>query len=257
MPKIFTTEEKRLMIELVEKGLSHKEVAERMAEHWPENWTHSSAVRTVGRLLKEVREGRGVATEDKTLDEMTRDERFKFMESKLQQTARFRMAFAYFNPEDKEEFCEEYLGIVRSTDTITEAEEQTLFTSILELILALKAMSRKEREETLHDKTILGQIKEGETGWTPVLRNADKYQREYDQHMKLREKGLESLKMSREQRLKEIRTDKRTLVDLAQELAQQTAQAGAARDIESMSKMRDEELKSLLDNGHLLGSFED
>lgn len=257
MPKIFTNEEKLLLVELVEKGLPHKEVAERMAEQWPENWTHSTAIRTVGRLLKEIREGRGVATEDKTLDEMARDERFKFMEAKLQQTARFRMAFAHFTAEDKEVFCEEYLGIVRATDTLTEAEEQTLFTSILEMILALKAMSRKEREESLHDKTVAGEIKEGETGWTPILRNAEKYQREYDQHMKLREKGLESLKMSREQRLKEIRTDKRTLVDLAQELSQQTAQAGAARDIESMSKMRDEELKTLLANGHLLGSFED
>lgn len=258
MPKIIPEDQRLMVHELNRQGLSHVEIVTKMQERFPGEWNAKNANRTVARIIKEAA---GPSQEEvailatKTLDEMTREERFRFIEGRLQGSARFRMAFKKFTGEDKDVFVEEYLNVVKSTETLTEVEEQALFASILELILAFQALNRKEAEESLRDRSLAGEIKEDD----PLYRRHvdDKYQKEYDQHMKLYQKGMEQLKMSRSQRLHEVRSQKQTLVDLAEELSNKNAQSEVADEIERLGKLKEEELKRLLDNGHLHGIFEE
>lgn len=255
MPKIFPKSHRDLINDLSLNGMSYVQIAKEMSARFPQDWNNKSAVRTIGRILKEYKKsGSGPEQSAKTLDEMTREERFKHIESKLQNTARFRMTFRNFSTHDKDVFIDEYLHVVRSTETLTEVEEQQLFAAILELILALQALNRKEQEEKWRDESLNGKISMGDPRFRPSV--DDKYQKEYDQHMKLYQKGMEGLKMSRSQRLHEVRSQKQTLVDLAEELSNKNVQSEVAEEIERLSKLKDQELKRLLELGHLHGTFE-
>jgi hypothetical protein len=258
MPKIFPEEQRIMIRELADQGKTNVEIAQIMSSRFPREWNAKNSNRTVARILKEFDAPArmsefGVIT--KTLDEMTRDERARFIEQKMQATPRFRMAFRNFTEEDKNVFIDEYMGVIRSTDTLTEVEEQALFASILELVLAFQALNRKEKEEIWRDQTLNGEIPEDDPRYR---RHVDeKYQREYDQHMKLYQKGMEQLKMSRKDRLKEVRSQKQTLVDLAEDLSSKNAQSEAADEIERLMKLKESELKRLLDLGHIHMIFED
>jgi hypothetical protein len=259
MPKIFTQEEKALAERWSSENLSYAEIAKRLANEFPENWKDlTSPERAVGRLLKQAREGIAAVAaikSIKTLDEMTREERHMFISSKLQTTPRFRLTFKNFTQDERDLFTEEYLSVIHSTDTITEAEEQSLFAAILELVLALQALNRKEQQELWHDMTKNGKIQENDPKYTAHLNTADRYGKEYDQHMKLYQKGMEQSKMARHQRLKESNTERKSLVDLAEELSSKSARSSAAEEIERLSRLRDEELKKMIENGYILGKF--
>jgi hypothetical protein len=250
MPKIFPEEEKVRVKQLASEGNSHSEIARIMKEEYPENWSSNYANRTVARILKDVDN----TVPDKTLDEMTREERFRYIESRLESSPRFKMVFKNFEVEEKTLFIDEYLKVIKSTETLTEVEEQAVFAAILEFVLGIQALNRKEVEEKLRDRTLDGEFQEGD----PRFRRHvdDKYQKEYDQHMKLYQKGMSELKMSRAQRLKEVRSQKQTLVDLAEMLSNKNAQAEVADEIERLSKLKDSELKRLLELGHVHGVFE-
>ena len=256
MPKIFPEDQRNIVRELSTRGLSHMDIAAEMSNRFPADWNSKNGHRTVARILKES-SPMSIVQDDKrkTLDEMTREERFKYIEAKLQATPRFRMAFRTYDTTEKDVFVDEYLGVIKSTETLTEVEEQSLFASILELILAFQALNRKETEEKWRDESMKGIILDTDPRYRRVF--DDKYHREYDAHMKLYQKGMEGLKMSRSQRLKEVRSQKQTLVDLAEELSTKNAQAEVANEIERLSKMKDEELKRLLELGHLYGIFEE
>jgi hypothetical protein len=258
MPRQFPEEQRIMVRELHDQGKTNIEVAQTMAARFPEDWGAKTAHRTVARILKEF-DAPIKVTEDrvivKTLDEMSRDERARYVEGRLQATPRFRMAFRSFGKDDKDVFVDEYLNVIRSTDTLTEVEEQALFASILELILAFQALNRKEKEERWRDESLEGDIDEDDPRYRRVVDN--KYQQEYDQHMKLYQKGMEQLKMSRKDRLKEVRSQKLSLVDLAEELSNKNAQSEAADEIERLAKLKDEELKRLLELGHLHASFDE
>jgi hypothetical protein len=252
MPKVFTKEEKDMVQTLSNEGRTFVEIAKIMSEKFPTTWNSKNANRSVARILK----GKDDDSEDeKTLDEMTRDERTKFIEKKLQSTPRFKIAFKNFAEEEKAVFIGEYIDVIKSTETLTEAEEQALFASVLEFVLALQALSRKEREEKLFEQSMSGQIADTDVRYRRFV--DERYAKEYDSHMKLYQKGMEQLKMSRSQRLKEVRSQKMTLIDLAEELSSRNAQAEVAEEVERLSKNKDDELKKMIENGHLFGIFED
>lgn len=252
MPKIFPKDERDLVFQLSKQGNTYVEIAKVMAEKFPASWNAKNAARSIPRILKGKTDD---GEDDKTLDEMTRDERAHFIESKLQNTPRFKLAFRNFSDEEKEVFVAEYISVIKSTESITEAEEQALFASVLELVLAFQALSRKEREERFFEQSQNGTIPEGDIRWRRFV--DDRYHKEYDAHMKLYQKGMEQLKMSRSQRLQAVRSQKQTLIDLAQELSSRNAQAEVAEEIERLSKAKDDELKKMIDEGHLYGIFED
>jgi len=255
MPKSFPKEQRELIHQLSKEGNNNSEIARILAQRFPSDWNAKNANRTVAIILKEFDSKPVEIVSNKTLDEMSREERFKFISSKIENTPRFLMAFRNFSVEQKAVFVDEYLSVIRSTETLTEVEEQALFSAILELILAFQALNRKEVEEQLRDDSLNGKIPETDVRFR---RNVDdKYQREYDQHMKLYQKGMSELKMSRSQRLKEVRSQKQSLVDLAEELSNKNAQSEVADEIARLSKLKDDELKRLLDLGHLHGIFEE
>jgi len=258
MPRTTPLVQRDRVIALVKQGMSNTETARQMKKEFPDEWSSQYAHRTVARILKDAAEEAIIEPSvdpEKTLDEMSREERYRFIETRLQQTPRFRMAFRNFKKEEKEVFVDEYLKIVKSTDTLTEAEEQALFAAILELVLGLQALGRKEQLEQLRERTLAGEIPDGDPKHT---RNVDpRYQKEHNDHMKLYHAGISELKMSRSQRLKEVRSQKQTLVDLAEELSQKNAQAEVADEIERLAKLKNDELKRLLDLGHIYGVFEE
>lgn len=253
MRKNFSSEELEAVRKMALDGKNNTEIANLMAKAFPLNWRSKYAHRMVPKIIK----GYGTIdeTEEKTLDEMGREERFRFIENKLQKTPRFKITFKNFAKEEKDVFTEEYLSIVRSTETLTEAEEQALFASILELVLALQSLSRKQKEEQLLDQTLDGKIPQSDPRYRTMV--DPRYQKEYDSHMRLYQAGMEQLKMSRSQRLKEVRSQKQTLVDLAEELSAKNAQAEVADEIERLSKLKDEELKKMIENGYIYGVFDE
>lgn len=255
MPKIFPDDQRNMVRAFKEKGMTNVEIAEEMAKMFPAEWSSKTAFRSVARILDEEPKEVQPSKNSKTLDEMTREERFKYIESRMQTTPRFRIAMRSFDKDDRELFVDEYLTVIKSTETLTEVEEQSLFAAILDLILAFQALNRKEAEEKWRDLSLDGTIPPNDPRYR--LSVNDKYQKEYDQHMKLYQKGMEGLKMSRSQRLKEVRSQKQTLVDLAEELSTKNAQGEAADEIERLSRLKDSELKKLLEQGHLHGIFED
>jgi hypothetical protein len=252
MPKVFPREEKELVIQLSKQGRTYVEIAKIMSEKYPDSWNAKTAARSIARIIKGKNDD---GEDDKTLDEMTRDERATFIENKLQSTPRFKLAFRNFNDEEKQVFVEEYISVIKSTESLTEVEEQALFASVLELVLAFQALARKEREERLFERSQSGEIAEDNAQHRRFV--DDRYHKEYDAHMKLYQKGMEQLKMSRSQRLQAVRSQKQTLIDLAQELSSRNAQAEVAEEVERLSKAKDEELKKMIDEGHLYGIFED
>ena len=258
MPKVTPLNQRLRVYALAKQGMSNTEVARQMKREFPDDWQSEYAHRTVARLLKESEDEAIIKTTvdaEKTLDEMSREERYLHIEAKLQNTPRFRMAFRHFNIDDKSVFVDEYLSIVKSTETLTEPEEQALFAAILALVLGLKALSRKEKLEQLRDQSLSGEIPEGDPKFTKHI--DPRYQKEHDDNMKLFQKGLSELKMSRSQRLKEVRSQKQTLVDLAEELSQKNTQAEVADEIERLAKLSNDELQRLLELGHVHGVFED
>lgn len=257
MPKTFPKEETDLILSLHNESKTNAEIVKIMAERYPDNWSKKSSPKTIRNIIERFENSiiEGTNILDKSLDEMTKDERFRFIEKRLESTPRYRMVFKSFNNEEKELFKEEYFNIIKSTESLTEVEEQVLFSSVLEFVLAMQALGRKEREEKYYEDSLKGLIKEGHPTFRRVI--DDKYGKEYEAHMKTYQNGIQSLKMSRSQRLKEIKSQKISLVDLAEQLSNKNAQVEVADEITRLSKLRDEELKRMLDNGFLFGAFED
>lgn len=255
MPKIFPDAQRKRVIELHGTGMSFVDIAKKMAEEFPADWKAKNAHKTVARIINEgTAEISFQEINSKTLDEMTREERAIFVERKLRTTPRFLMAFKSFDSTEKDVFVDEYMNVMRSTDTLTEVEEQSLFTAILELILAFQALNRKEMEEKWREQSLAGEIPDTDPRYRRHVE--PKYQNEYDQHMKLHQKIMEGLAMARKDRVKEIRSQKQSLLDLAESLSHKNTQSEAADDITRLSKLRDEELRRLIDGGHLYGVFE-
>lgn len=251
MPKIYPQNQRIEVCKLAQQGLSYMEIAKVMSEKFPEDWSAKYAFRSIPNILKD--EAINVIVPSKTLDEMTQQERYDYIEVRLKTTPRFKLAFRAFGEDEKDVFVDEYLNVIRSTDSLTEAEEQFLFTAILELILAFQALNRKEQEEKWRITSLEQQIPQTDPRYRT---HVDKrYQDEYDQHMRLYQQAMKQMKMSREQRLKEVRSQKKTLIDLAVELSTSSNQAKAIEEIERLSKLKDEELKRMLDEGYLYGYF--
>jgi len=263
MPKA-NDDERALIARLSEQGHTQQYIAEQLG------WRNKTAVRSVARVIKQLREEQSLdLTEDapapvdeKTLDEMTREQRVTYLKRKINETPRFRFVFKAFSTEEQSVFIDEYVNIVSSIDSLTEAEEQTLFAAIGEYVLAYRALNFKTQEERWWQDSMEGTIRpESEDGEADPrfrrINDSEKYQKQYDSHMKLYQKGISELKMSRVQRMKEVRSDRKSLVDVIEAFSHKNAQADASEQIVKLSRLQDEELKQMLENGYIYGIFED
>ncbi len=226
-------------------------------------WDHKTAKRSVNDIILKFRKAEEAFVKsgkkpdgqpDLLLDEMTRDERYKHIKKTLTTTPRCRLTFQALNEDEKSMFLDEYYNVIKSTDTLTEVEEQTLFVAILEYVLASRSFVIKSQEETLYRETMQGLHREGEPRFRKYM--DDKYQKEYESHLRQYKDFMKELKMSRSQRLDKVKNQKVSLVDIAQELSTASAQSNAAEEIHIMSKMRDDELKKMIENGFIYGKFD-
>lgn len=197
-----------------------------------------------------------------TMEQMGRDERFKSIKSEFETNPRTKFVFRSLSDEEKELFTSEYFSVIKSTESLTEAENLNLFAAILEFVLAMRALDFKSIEERLYAESVRGQIKQfiiedGKKIINPNYKLSidSRYEEEYSTHLNNYNKMLDSLKMSRKQRLDKVKQEKRTLVDVAMELSSHDAQAAAADEIERLSKESDEAIKDMLQKGYLLGEF--
>jgi transposase len=264
MPKA-TDEERALIGRLYVQGRTQQQIANELG------WTNATAVRSVARLIKQMRDngeldvelpGADDDSEYRTLDELTREQRVECLRNRVNSTPRFKLAFKAFSAEEQAVFIDEYMSIVASIDSLTEAEEQALFAAIGEYILAYRALNFKSQEERWYQDSMERRIspEDNEGNPNPQYRrvnDSEKYQKQYDSHMKLYQKGISELKMSRVQRMKEVRSDRKSLVDVIEQYSHKAAQADASERITELSKLRDEELQKMLDEGSLYGVFED
>lgn len=229
-------------------GMSDVDIAAKLG------WKNKTAARTVGRLRKTHQDKRDTEAEEaKTLDEYTREDRIKLLSRLFETTPRYKIVFNALDSDEQSFFKDEYFNVIKSIDTLTEPEEQTLFTAILSYVLAMRALKFKHIEEDFYRRTLAGEFEEDEPEYRRHV--DDRFQKEYESHMRKYTDMMKDLKMSRSQRLDKVRTERVTLIDVADELSTRTAQADAATQIEQLSKLHDEELKRLLDNGYLHGSF--
>lgn len=253
MVKQLPADQQAKIRELIAEGnKTHKEIAEAVGLG---KW----GFKTVGRYAKQMRDEesntKDSSVDDRTLDEMGRDERFAHLKKVFENTPRALYVFKALKKDEKAVFVDEYLRIIKSTDSITEAEEQQLFSSCIEYVLALRALQFKTEEEEMYAETMDGQWEKGDDRYRPSV--DDSFAKAYNNHISNYQKFMHQLKLSREQRLDKIRNDKRTLTDLAAELMNKSVQATVAEEIERLSKERDDELLRLVSESHVFGVFDD
>jgi hypothetical protein len=251
MPKA-TDAEKNLILKLHNEGHKDAYIAEQLG------WDNPTAVRSVARYRKQIKtehhEVVEQTEEDKTLDEMSRFERYDLLKLRLPDSPRCKMVFESLTDQEQKFFLDEYFRIIKETDSLTAPEEQSLFAATVEFVLAYRALSFAKREQDYYQQSLNGDFQEDDIRYRRTDRS-ETYQKQYDTHMKLNSKNMDTLKMNRKDRMKEIKSERRTLVDLAQELSSKNAQANAAEEIERLTKLKDEELKRLIDNNYLRGVF--
>lgn len=231
------------------ENMTYRSVAQRLGVK-----NINSCIRRLANIVKELDEKKAKLT-DTSLDSMTREERYEYLKNNIENFPRVKMFFSSFSGEEKSVFLDEYLKIVRSFDSLTEPEEQTLFTAILEYILAARSLRIKSLEERLYEKSMNGEIKEDSSEFRRTV--SDRYQKEYESHMKNYENLLKACKATRNQRLSEIKSERKTLVDIAQEMTNKSVQSDMAERIIKLSDAKDEELKRLVEGGYLFGDFKD
>lgn len=252
MPKIAEDTIKEV-IQLNQTGISALDIAEKIG--WPRN---EYSRKKIGKILKGVAPTQAIQKSQElelTLDQMTRDQRFEYLKENVTKTPRARLVFNTFTAAEKEFFLDEYLKILRATDSISEPEEQSLFSACVEYVLAFRALDLKSIEEKCYAETQAGKWKQGDIRFRAFV--DDKFAKQYQQHLETYRKLVTDLKMSRSQRLDKIKNEKRTLVDLAVELSSKSAQTIATDDIIRLSRLTDEELKKMIDNGYVMGIFEE
>jgi hypothetical protein len=255
--KILATE-LATIAQLFEIGKSDQEIAADLG------WKHKDAVRTVSKQRLKMgisrrnadtanaAESKAIA-KNKLLETMTKDERFNFLKVRFSTNPRNQLVFQTFSKEEADMFLDQYYNVLQSTDSITEAEEQQLFAAMVEYVLAYRVLRMKSEEEKCVEETLKGEHESDDPRYK--LRVDKRYDEEYHSHLNNYKEFMSEGKMSRRQRLDKVKSERRTLIDIASELSTNTAQALAADEIERLSILSNEELAKMIKEGHILGDF--
>lgn len=249
-----------------EEGLSHAQIAEKLGRLDSKGLPNARAIMQqykkakseapgVDDLSKEievvaVKIKKPLAPAKETihpdLNELTRKQRVEYLKEHLPASARGRHVFDNILTQSEQVvFLEEYFSVLREEDSITAAEEQQLFNATLHLILAYRAIAQ---DKTCFEKSPLGGYK-GPDHQIYV----DTFKKDYQENMKKYNEFIKSLKLSREQRLKDLQRQGTTFLDFAEKYAKHDEQAEAANEIMSLEKASLEELARLQKNGWLIG----
>jgi len=180
------------------------------------------------------------------LSSMSRKQRFDHLDKTLDKSERAKHTFNHIlSPEEVLLFKEEYYRILREQDSLTNAEEQQLFGAILNYVLAARALQADQMAIRAYNERTL-------PGNDPRTIYDSRFHEQYGDHYKQYQDGLRALKLSREQRLKDITSIGNTFRDFAEVFAKKENQEGIADEILKIEGMTEAEIKRLQENGWLI-----
>lgn len=188
-----------------------------------------------------------------TLEEMTKVQRIEHLKERFQNSPRCKHMLQILNSIELELFQDEYFKLLGEIDNITAAEEQSLFLAVFEFVLAFQAQQNRSSEEEQVKKTKIGLIKPKDPDYR--LQVSERWNKEYTDHMKTYRDLIGTLKLSREQRLKDEIKTKKSFLDFAQSMNDKDVQLSIATEILELNKKTDEELKRLFEKGYVMGDF--
>lgn len=261
MPRKVITEKERLtIVAMKDQGHTYKDIG--VALGWDKD--RKNYERSVAEQYRKIKHGgtkTGTAKATKTpppteqlLEQMDRVQRNEYLAARLRLSPRYQTIISKgLSPEERDLFEYEYSQLIKSMDSLTEAEEQMLFTALHEYVLSHRAGSIKSELERCVQETLSGMWKDGDIRFRTVVPN--KYSDEQESHLKRYESLMDKLKLSRSQRLDKVKDTKKTLVDVARDLTTSEQQARVADEIERIERVTDKELKRMLASGYLYGLF--
>lgn len=177
---------------------------------------------------------------------MSRKQRYDYLDQNLDGSERAKHTFNHIlTPEEVKLFKEEYYRVLREQDSLTNAEEQQLFSAILNYVLAQRALQEDQLARTSY-------LNRNVPGNNPNQIYDSRFHEQYLNHFKQYQEGLKALKLSREQRLKDITNIGHTFLDFAEILNKKENQEGIADEIMKIEKMTEDEIKRLQENGWLI-----
>lgn len=250
--KHLTTEEEEKVEEYWRLGMTDKQIGAKINRHW--------------RSIQNIRNKRGL-TRDKRkemkervattpLEKMSKGDRGTYLREKFKSSKRLRMMMETMSQDEFGVFQEEYFKIADDIDDMTHSEEQQLSLATYELVLALKAQKNRSDEERLVNETrqgLHGKSPKDDPDYRTYI--SDRWEKEYKQHMDSFGKLYEALKLNRQQRLADEMKLKKSFLDYALLYSERSHQEVAAQEILDLVKKEDDELKRLIENGWLYGSF--
>lgn len=237
-----TKEQSTLILKYHKDGMNYTDIARETGLHY----------KFVARFIE--KETNPIKTK-LMLEEMTKGDRLVFITEKLKTSPRALHIFQTFNASEKQFFLDEYLNTIKSVESITEIEDQSLFLACIEYVLAYRSLRLNQVEQQMYTDTVEGRITDpSDVKYRNKLNS--QFSQEYDTHMERYQSLIKSLKLNRDQRLDKIKSEKRTLIDVVLEFSNVSSQNTIIERIEELQKVSDEELKKMLTEGHLFGSFE-
>lgn len=252
MAKHFTEDEKRKIVELRGSGASYHDIAVALSRFKPDGTPHYRSIMEQYTKLKNNNQisvtpvSPPVIEKVVSLGELSKGQRIEYLRSNLDTNPRFKNTLnSILSPSEREMFLHEYFQVISEQDSLNNAEEQQLFTAILNLILFYRA---RERDNALYNNFInkvpnsTGQIMPYDTRWQDEAKEC------YTQY----ERGMKALKLSREQRLKDMEKIGNTFLDFAELLAKHENQEKIIEDIMYIERATDEEMKKFQENGWLI-----
>lgn len=175
------------------------------------------------------------------LSEMSRNQRYEYLRKNLLASARGQHTFNKILSKDETDlFCEEYFRILKEQDSLTNAEEQQLFTAILNYVLYHRALELDHAARLKYESGQAGAMYD--TRW----------QKEYNDRYIQYQRGIEALKLSREQRLQDLARSGNTFLDFAELISKKENQEALAEEIIKIESASVDELKRLQENGWLI-----
>lgn len=274
MAKHFTLKDKMEIVRLKdEEGLTHAQIAEKLGRFTKAGKPNARAImnqykkakdENVDAVVKaqvadaklatsssvgEIPEVTKLIEEDikepEQLNELSKRQRVTYLQERMNWSARAKHTFNnILDDDEKALFLEEYFSVIKEEDSLTSAEEQQLFQAILHLTLAMRASAQ--------DRACW--LKSPMSGYTGVDASPyiDVFKRDYHDNMKKYNDAMKGLKLSREQRLKDLQRHGTSFLDFAEKYARTDEQAKAAEEIMRLEEMSEEELVRLQANGWLI-----
>lgn len=252
--------EKQRIRELHDNGLTNEEIAKSLG--WDKILVDGAdSVRKQLAVLKKkpttvVKRERPVELNPKnSIEFMTRESRNEHLRLRLRLSPRYKSVVdKTFSLEEKELFEYEYFELIKSMDSLNEAEEQVFFTAIVEYVLVQRARSLKQEEENCLAETLQGKWVQGDPRYRMAV--SEQWSDDEKVHGERYDSLMKALKLSRAQRLdKKSDSNRKTLMDIANQLSHTDAKNVVADEIAALDRKKTEELERLLKDGHLYGMF--